>query len=173
MIKQFVLVFMLLLATQMSYAVIETSNDHYFKLKTDVVIDAPIEKVNQHLLDIGEWWNPAHSYSGKKQNLYLDLETRLCFCEKMPDGGIVIHMQVANYQPPGLMRLVGGLGPLQTIPVNGVLDFNLRASAADKTHLSVIYQVSGSVPNLKQWPAAVDGVISEQVVRLKQFVEQP
>lgn len=165
--------FMLLSATSKVYGVVETSSEHYFKIKIDLVIDSPIKTVSQRLLDIGQWWNPSHSYSGDKNNLYFDLEKRMCFCEKIPGGGIVSHMQVANYQSPALMRLVGGLGPLQSLPVNGVLDFNLQSTTDKKTQLTVTYQVSGMVPGLQQWSKPVDGVITEQVTRFKKFAEQP
>ncbi|MCH8143015.1 MAG: ATPase, partial [Proteobacteria bacterium] len=63
--------------------------------------------------EIHLWWDATHSYSGKAENFYLEARAQGCFCEKLPSGGSVRHMQVVFADAGKQLRLSGGLGPLQ------------------------------------------------------------
>ena len=39
---------------------------------------------------IDQWWNPAHSWSGEAARLYLKAERGGCFCERLPDGRVLL-----------------------------------------------------------------------------------
>ncbi|MDO8802019.1 ATPase [Phenylobacterium sp.] len=136
-----------------------------------VTIAAPPAKVRAAILEVGRWWNPAHSWSGDARNLFIDLATG-CFCEKLKDG-FVRHMTVV-YAGDTALRLSGALGPLQFTGASGHLAFNLKAGAdAATTVLTVTYDVGGYAKGglAEQWAKPVDGVIGEQVGRLKAMIE--
>jgi hypothetical protein len=66
----------------------------------------------------------------------------------------------------------GGLGPLQSMAVVGVWTISLR-EAEGRTTLEAVYTVSGySKDGLAMLAAPVDAVTSQQVARLKAFVER-
>ena len=68
-------------------------------------------------------------------------------------------------------RYQAWLGPLQEIPNAGVLTL-ATARRDGATRLRVTYRVAGAPEaNLDKLAPAVDGVIAEQVKRLKAFIE--
>ncbi len=80
-------------------------------------------------------------------------------------------MTVVNIEPDRLLRMLGGLGPLQEHGVAGSLTFTLEPSEKG-VELAVTYNVSGYHPSgLGSWADAVDRVVREQVERLKLYVE--
>ncbi|TQV89719.1 ATPase [Aliikangiella coralliicola] len=161
-----------LFASQFSQAEIIAANENYFEVKFSSTVKAPVEKLNSTLVDIAKWWNPEHSYAGKSENLTLDLTKLHCFCEKFDGGGFVRHMDIGYFQPEKMLRLLGGLGPLQSLPVDGVLDFSIKSQSAESSLLTVTYKVSGVGVGLKNWAKPVHGVIGEQFSRLKQQAEK-
>jgi hypothetical protein len=119
---------------------------------------------------IGEWWNEAHTYSGHATNLSLELMAGGCFCEKW-DGNSAQHAQVIQVRPGSLVRMRGGLGPLQPLPINAILTFAI-ATVADKTQLTVTYAVAGNADaGLDKLAGPVDSVIGEATERLVAYVE--
>ncbi len=121
--------------------------------------------------DIGRWWDPSHTYSGAATNLTLQPTPGGCFCERLPQGGVE-HMVVIYAEPGKQLRMRGGLGPLQALPVTGVWTLSL-AESSGRTTLESIYSVSGySKPPLNELAAVVDRVMTEQLAHLKQFAER-
>ena len=119
---------------------------------------------------IGQWWNDLHTYSGHTSNMSLDLVGGGCFCENW-DGNSVQHAQVIQVRRGSLVRLQGGLGPLQPLPVNAILTFAI-ASVGDKTQLTVTYLVAGNADAaLDKLAGPVDGVIGEAADRLVAYTE--
>lgn len=122
------------------------------------------------------WWSPAHTYSGDAANLYLDAQATGCFCEKLPKPvgasveqrmGSVEHMHVVYADPQrGVLRLTGGLGPLQGEAVHAVLTITLKQER-EGTQIKWRYSVGG-VWQAKPAELAplVDKVLAEQVKRL-------
>ena len=71
-----------------------------------------------------------------------------------------------------LLRLGGGLGPLQGIASAGSMTIQLSA-ANGGTKLDLTYSVAGYVPaGMNTWAAPVDSVLTEQLTRLKNDVER-
>lgn len=130
-----------------------------------IEIDAPPARVFEALTDeIGEWWDPAHTYSGDASNLTLDT---LCLCEEFDDG-FVIHMRIDYWQPGRRLRLQGGLGPLQSLGVAGSMSFDLQAMEGG-TRLSYRYAVGG--PRAVPLAEPVDRVQLGQLLRLARYVD--
>ena len=74
-------------------------------------------------------------------------------------------------QPGSALRLQAWLGPLQALPVAGVLTFG-TAHRDGATRLRVTYRVAGLPEDgLDKLANAVDAVLAEQVRRLKAYIE--
>lgn len=134
-------------------------------------IAAPPARVFAALQRPADWWSSQHSWSGDARNLTLDLKTG-CFCETLPGGGFARHMTVVNTDGTTRIVLEGALGPLVFTGASGHLAFALKPDGSD-TILTVTYDVGGYAKGglAEQWAAPVDGVLGEQVARLKRFLE--
>ena len=142
-----------------------------FDLTYEVKVNAGLGKLTSTFENINSWWHPDHTYSGKSENLTLD-RNRNCFCEVLENGGFVKHLDWVFYQPGKKARFVGGLGPLQTVPVDGVLTFDFKVGEKNTSLLTVTYSVISSEERLKGWSSAVNNVLGEQIKRLKNEVEK-
>lgn len=144
-----------------------------FALKREAVIRAPAERVWAALIKPSTWWNKDHTWSGAAANLSLAPMAGGCFCERLPNGGSVQHLAVVYAQPNVQLTLFGGLGPLQSSGAAGHLVWSL-AEKDGQTTLTWTYTVGGYVKGgLDRWAKPVDGVLGEQLDRLKALVETP
>jgi uncharacterized protein YndB with AHSA1/START domain len=142
-----------------------------FTVRQTVTVATPAAKAWGALIDVRSWWDKNHTWSGDAANLSLEPTPGGCFCEKLPGGGGVRHMTVVYADPNKLLRLTGGLGPLQDFAVAAVLTFKLT-EAQGKTTLELTYKVGGYAPSgLAGLAKPVDGVLGEQLVRWKRKVE--
>src|SRR5919201_3470532 len=123
------------------FAEVTDSTANGFTIKITTSIHAAPADVYRRLLRVGEWWNSAHTFSGAAENLSIEERAGGCFCEKWPNGG-VRHMQVFFLQPGKMLRLYGGLGPLQGMAATGPMTFNL-SPADGGTKLELTYTVTG------------------------------
>lgn len=126
-------------------------------------IAAPPAQVWAALLAWHRWWPAAHSYSGTAPTL--DARAGGALAESW-SGGTVRHATVVAAMPPRLLRLHGGFGPLQALPVAAVLEFELKPEGQG-TALVLTYRVAG--PGLDGLAAPVDGVMAEGFARLTRF----
>lgn len=124
---------------------------------------------------IAKWWDADHSYSGQAENLYLEARAGGCFCERLPNGGSVEHMRVVFASPGRLLRLAGGLGPLQGMGASGTMDFQLspaQSTGDGATRLEFRYIVSGFAPDgLGDIADPVDVVLGAQLARLASYLQ--
>ena len=133
-------------------------------------VDASPEAVWKAILALPTWWSDAHTYSGKASNLTLEPRAGGCWCEAW-DGGSVQHARVVLVLPGRVLRLHGGLGPLQDLPVEGVLNIAVGVREG-RTRLRMLYRVAGAPDlGLEKLAAPVDGVMGAQFRRLKALVE--
>ena len=94
----------------------------------DVVIKASTERVFAALTaEVSKWWGPDHSHSGDADHLSMRLVAGGCICERLRDGSVVEHLRVVFVRPGSMLRLSGGLGPLQTMGAAGSMEFRLEA----------------------------------------------
>ena len=127
------------------------------------------------LISPGKWWNSAHTWSGDPANMTLTPQAGGCFCERLPGkdsadtialSGSVEHMTVILALPDQVLRMRGGLGPLQSEPADGVLTVTLKPTDAG-TRILWEYAVGGFHRFDQEMIAnAVDGVMSEQLLGL-------
>lgn len=121
--------------------------------------------------EVSRWWDPAHSYSGDAGNFSLDARAGGCFCEALAGGGSVMHLQVVFAEPDRLLRMSGGLGPLQGLGVSGAMTFELEPAPAGRTVLRYQYVVSGFLPDgLAGLAEPVDSVQLGQLERLARYL---
>jgi len=143
-----------------------------FTVKLTLNIQAsPAEVYRKLVHNIGDWWDPGHTFSGSSHNLTIDEKPGGCFCEKLPDGGGVRHMEVAYFAPGKQLVLTGALGPLQSLAATGSM--TIKFTPVDGgTKLEVSYAVIGYLPaGMNTWAVPVDGVLKGQFTRLKNYAE--
>lgn len=129
------------------------------------------------------WWNPQHTFSGEAVNLTMDPSANGCFCEKLPvpkgapatqKPGSVMHMRVAYAEPYRALRLLGGLGPLQSEAVNGTMTVTFKpvdGSGGKTTRILWEYVVGGFMRyKTETISGAVDKVLAEQIAGLSRLI---
>lgn len=132
---------------------------------------SPADVYNRLVHNVGEWWNSAHSFSGDSHNLSIEDRPQGCFCEKLPGGGGLRHLEVVFAAPGKMLRLSGGLGPLQGMATAGSMTFTFTP-AEGGTKLDVTYTVVGyAAQGMSTWAAPVNMVLTEQITRLKSYIE--
>ena len=154
-----------LLATPV-LAEVKASDETGFDVNGAETIAATPQAVWAVLAKPAQWWDRAHTWSGKASRLTIAPRAGGCFCEALPGGGSVEHMRVIRVEPGKMLVLGGGLGPLQAEPVAGVLTVTLTPKDG-RTALSWRYVVSG-LRGMKGSviAAPVDGVLAGQFARL-------
>ncbi len=143
-----------------------------FSTRHTVEITADSDDVYRTLTrGVGDWWDPDHTFSGDSGNLRIEARGGGCFCEKLGKGGEVTHLTVVYAEPGKLLRMRGGLGPLQPLAVSGSMAFTLT-EADGITTVELTYTVGGYRPGgLEEWSKPVDGVLGGQLQRLERFME--
>ena len=142
-----------------------------FTIKITADIHAAPADVYRRLLRVGEWWSSNHTFSGDAHNLSIEERPMGCFCEKLPNGGAVRHMEVVFLQPGTVLRLSGALGPLQAMAANGSMTFQLSPTSSG-TKLDFTYAVTGYSPQgMNSLAPIVDKVLTEQITRFKNYAE--
>lgn len=142
-----------------------------FTVQVTTHISATPDKVYATLIRPARWWGADHTFSGSAANLTLDAKAGGCWCEKLPDGGSVMHLTVVYADPGKLLRLRGALGPFQGYAVDGAMTWSLKAGG-NGTDLSLEYTLGGySRDSFDVLSKAVDGVLGEQVANLKRAIE--
>lgn len=161
-----------LAAAQPAQAKVIEQGEDSFVTRDKVVVKATPFETWVALLAPGKWWNDSHSWSGESDNMYISAQAGGCFCEllPMPEGapegvrrGSALHMTVLQANPPQVLRMRGGLGPLQGEPVDGVLTITISPGDAGTT-VMFEYVVGGYMRfKAADIAKAVDGVMSQQL----------
>lgn len=165
----------LALAAPAAAEVVETSAGHFITRDSATVKAAP-KAAWLELIEPGGWWDDKHSWSGKAANMSLLPQGGGCFCERLPEkdsanevglAGSAQHMTVVMAEPMKVLRMRGGLGPLQSEPVDGVLTVTLQAAPGGGTKLVWEYIVAGHMRYpVDKIAKSVDEVMSQQLGRL-------
>lgn len=155
--------------------VVEKSADH-FVTRDSVTVKATPKAVWLALIEPATWWDSAHTWSGSSSNLTLAPQAGGCFCERLPEkdtlseiglAGSAQHMVVVMAEPMKVLRMRGGLGPLQSEPVDGVLTITMQPGAGSTTKVVMEYVVGGHMRYpVEKISASVDEVMSQQLTHL-------
>jgi hypothetical protein len=135
------------------------------------VAAAPARVYDAAISQVSQWWNPEHTYSGESRNLSIDPRPGGCFCERLGGAGGVEHMRVVYLAPAQMIRMSGGLGPLQSSGVAGALTWAF-SPAGPGTRMELTYSVGGFFPGgFEKIAPGVEAMLGEQALRLKRVVE--
>lgn len=94
-----------------------------------------------------------------------------CWCEKLKEGGRIEHARVFGIAPQERLLMRGGLGPLSSLPVTGVLEWTIGARAGQVV-VTLRYAVGGyGLSGPANLAKAVDDVFNEQADRLAAAIE--
>lgn len=141
------------------------------EIKQALRIAAPPEKVWVALIDQARWWSSDHTFSGSSANITFDARVGGCWCEKLPNGGEVMHMMVSHMAPPKTLVVRGSLGPFSNLAGDGAMIFTLAANGAE-TDVTLVFRVGGYVKDgFQKWAAPVDGVLGQQIGNMKKNLE--
>lgn len=142
-----------------------------FEVRHSVVVNAPAGRVWAAMVHPDRWWSPDHTYSHQARSLSLDARAGGCFCEVLPGKGSVEHMHVVYAEKDKALRLSGAMGPLQTTGGTGHMTWTLTEKDG-KTTVAWTYVFGGyDKGGMAKWAGPVDGVLKEQIGRLKSVVE--
>lgn len=171
MSRTLLLAALLAASTPAASEVVAASPDS-FALRFEGVAPRPPAEAWAALADWGGWWPEAHSYSGKAANMSFEAEADGELEEEW-EGGSVTHGEVVLAMPPKLLRLHAAFGPLQALPVAGVLEFAL-APEGQGTRLTLTYRVGGPASaKLDSLAASVNAVFAEAFARLLAHTPPP
>lgn len=159
------------LATAPAGAEIVRSSTVGFEVGGTVTVAAPLDRAWAVTLAPRLWWDKDHTYSDDPANLTLDERAGGCFCEKLPNKGSVEHMRVVYVQPPQMIRMTGGIGPLQAEGATGTLAIVLSKDG-EGTKIALSYVAGGYFRNgADQLAPLVDRVLVRQLAGLKAAIE--
>ena len=81
-------------------------------------------------------------------------------------------MEVVYVAPGSTLVMTGGLGPLQSMAATGSMTITVAPLAGGGTKLAMAYTVVGYLPaGMNTLAAPVDGVLTQQFTRLKNYAE--
>jgi hypothetical protein len=171
----FALVAALFLAPSPARADVSAVGPSGFTINASAEVSAPPDRAWADLIGIGQWWNPAHTYSSDAlHHMTLDARAGGCLCETWA-GGSVEHARVLlAMEAEGVrtLRLQGALGPLQEMGVSGILTFTV-APNSQGARLTMTYRVAGDAGlGLDSIAGPVDYVLMEQFGRLTRYAER-
>ena len=126
-----------------------------FSMRARVSIAAEPSKVYRRLLQIGRWWNDAHTHSGAALNMKLEAKPGGCW---LATGRT--------------LRLDSALGPLHEAGGSGSLNLQLDPEGSG-TRVTLTYVGTGFEPQkgLAAMAPLFDEVLGDAMQRLKRYVE--
>src|SRR5258707_14102083 len=99
------------LMSGMSHATVVDSSSSGFTVKVTWTSQAKSDEVYRKLIrNVGDWWSSSHAFSGDAHNLSIEEKAMGCWCEKLPGGGVVRHMEGVYLRPGKLVRFSAGIG---------------------------------------------------------------
>ena len=162
----------LLLASFIAKAEVREVSDQHFIVSIKTTLMAPKEQAYQQFLQIGDWWQDSHTWFGDASAMSIEPEAGGCFCERNGDKQ-ALHMTIAHVNPGISVQMIGGLGPLQSLAVNGHMLWNFESTEDGNTTLTLTYRVTGFInQNTEDWSKAVNGVLQQQVDSLSNLLNE-
>jgi uncharacterized protein YndB with AHSA1/START domain len=122
--------------------------------------------------DVDRWWPSDHTWWGADSTLSIEPRAGGCFCERLGEQQ-ALHMLVTFVDPGKLLRLTGGLGPLQGMGLHGALEFRLAAAPDGGTTITMYYRAGGYTPDdLSKFAPVVDKVQAQQLGGLAAYLRK-
>ena len=154
-----------------SYAEVLLIAETGFIIENNIQVDANRESTwRAFTQQVGQWWPADHTWWGDSSGLSIDTFAGGCFCEKNA-GRSAEHMRISFVDPENLMRMTGGLGPLQGLGMYGALDW-VFATNEQGTKVTMTYRVNGiNADGFEQLAPIVDGVQALQLGGLENLLQ--
>lgn len=154
-----------------SAKVLDASPQGFTIENVEVVPGDPMSAWRALVDKVGIWWPADHTWFGKAANLSIVAEPGGCFCE-IDGERQVEHMRVAFVDPGRLLRMLGGLGPLQGMGLHGALDWRFEP-VPEGTRITLRYRAGGYAPeDLEKFVGVVDKVQGMQLGGLAAYIRQ-
>jgi uncharacterized protein YndB with AHSA1/START domain len=120
--------------------------------------------------NIDRWWPKDHTWWGREGTLSIDGRAGGCFCERAGSRE-AMHMLATFVDPGRLLRMTGGLGPLQGMGLQGALEFRFAPAQGGGTAITLYYRAGGYTPDdLRKLAQVVDKVQGMQLDGLATFL---
>lgn len=148
-----------------SQAEVSSASEHGFQIKLEQPFSGTAEQGYQRFVnEVGDWWLDDHTWFGDAANLRIEATAGGCFCE-IDDERQALHMQVAYVDPGKSLRLTGGLGPLQTLGMNGTMTVSFSDGK-----IQLGYIVGGyPTTDFTKLAPIVDSVLQQQLTSFASF----
>ncbi len=152
------------------HAEVKDASASGFTIENSAVVPVDPSTAWQALVgNVDSWWPKDHTWWGRTSKLTIDARAGGCFCEVAGDRQAQ-HMQVVFVDPPKLLRMRGGLGPLQGMGLSGVLEWRMTAVEGG-TRIALWYRAGGYAPDdLGKLAAGVDAVQALQLGGLAKYL---
>lgn len=154
-------------------AAVKESSAAGFTLENSQDVPSGVDDTWDALVDdVDQWWPADHTWWGDASKLSIKARAGGCFCER--DGARQAqHMTVVFVDPGKTLRLVGGLGPLQGMGLDGALEFRLAANERGGTRITMWYRAGGYTPDdLSKFAPVVDRVMAAQLGGLAKLLRE-
>lgn len=144
-----------------------------FIIENKIQTSADVETTwSAFVVDVDSWWPKDHSYWLGAGTFSIEPVAGGCFCEKSDAGRSAEHMHIAFVDPHKMLRMTGGLGPLQGMGMFGALEFLFNENEQG-TEVTMTYRVNGINPTgFDELAPIVDAVQGLQIGGLKTYLEQ-
>ena len=121
--------------------------------------------------EVGQWWPADHTWWGDASKLSISEKAGGCFCESN-GAQQAWHMTVTFVDPGKLMRMTGGLGPLQGMGLDGALEWRFVPEKGG-TRITLWYRAGGYTPDdLGKFVPVVDSVQGLQLRGLAEHLRK-
>lgn len=165
----FVLAPVVLAAAAPAAADVTSSDSDGFTVRVEATTTASPQAVFALFSDPARWWSDVHTWSGDAHSMTIaPPRAGGCWCEQLPEFGSVEHGHIVRWDPEH-SRIIfrAELGPLQTLAVNGKLEWIAVAVPDAGTRVAFRYEVAGrGMADPAAIAGAVDAVLAEQLGRL-------
>jgi uncharacterized protein YndB with AHSA1/START domain len=160
------------LATGAAGASVLDSSAAGFTVENTVVVPVKPDQAWTALVEkVDAWWPKDHSWFGKDGKFSIDARAGGCFCEAAGKRQAQ-HMTVSFVDPGRLLRMLGGLGPLQGLGLSGAMDWRLEPADAG-TKITLHYVAGGyTSTDLVKFAPIVDQVQGQQLAALAAYLSK-
>lgn len=163
--KRFIIAAAFALVAGAAHAEVVDSATNGFTSRHVVTVALTPQAAYDRFVNIGTWWDGAHTYSGDARKLTLIPRPGGAWTEALGGGDFVEHARVIFAQRGKTLRFSGCLGPLQQMGVSCVMTATFAAEGAG-TKVTFTTTAGGYFPGgAAQIAAPVDGVLGQAMAR--------
>lgn len=142
-----------------------------FTLENSEWVSADPKTAWKAFISVGQWWPTDHTWWGDASKLSISEKAGGCFCE-INEAQQAWHMTVTFVDPGKLMRMTGGLGPLQGMGLDGALEWRFVEEKGG-TRITLWYRAGGYTPDdLGKLVPVIDQVQGVQLGGLAEYLRK-